>query len=46
MLMLYLANRKRSVEELGQTQTAQIEAHVVEQLRNHFANLLGKWPPQ
>jgi hypothetical protein len=23
----------------------QIEAHVVEQLRNRFADLLGKWPP-
>jgi hypothetical protein len=45
MLMLYLANRKRSVEELGQVQTGEIEAHVVERLRAHFANLLGKWPP-
>ena len=45
MLMLYFANRKRAVEAVGQVETAQIEAHVVEQLRNRFADLLGKWPP-
>jgi len=45
MLMLYFANRKRAVEALGQVGTALIEAHVVEQLRNRFADLLGKWPP-
>ena len=44
MLMLYFAIRKRSVDAVGQVQTAQIEAHVVEQLRNHFADL-GPWPP-
>ena len=45
MLMLYFANRQKSVDAVGQLQTAQIEAYVVEQLRNRFADLLGKWPP-
>jgi hypothetical protein len=45
MLMLYFANRQKSVDAVGQLQTAQIEAHVVEQLRNRFADLLDKWPP-
>jgi len=45
MLMLYFAIRKKSVDGVGQTQTEQIEAHAVEQLRNRFADLLGKWPP-
>ena len=45
MLMLYFANRQRSVDAVGQLVTAQIEAHVVEQLRNRFADLIGKWPP-
>ncbi len=45
MLMLYLANRQKSVDAVGQLETAQIEAHVVEQLRTRFAELLGKWPP-
>jgi hypothetical protein len=45
MLLFYFAIRKESVEALGQVQTAQIEAHVVEQLRRRFADLLGKWPP-
>jgi hypothetical protein len=45
MLLFYFANREKSIDAVGQQQTAQIEAHVVEQLRNRFANLLGKWPP-
>jgi hypothetical protein len=45
MLMFYFAIRERSVDAVGQLQTAQIEAHVVEQLRSRFADLLGKWPP-
>jgi len=45
MLLLYFAIRKKSVDALGQVQTAQIEAHVIEQLRSRFADLLGKWPP-
>jgi len=45
MLMFYFANREKSIDAVGPLQTAQIEAHVVEQLRNRFADLLGKWPP-
>lgn len=45
MLMFYLASRKKSVDAVGEVMTEQIEAHVVEQLRNRFADLLGKWPP-
>ena len=45
MLMFYFANREKAVAAVGQLQTEQIEAHVVEQLRNRFADLLGKWPP-
>ena len=45
MLMLYFAIRRKSVEAVGQVQTANIEARVVEQLRDRFADLLGKWPP-
>jgi hypothetical protein len=45
MLMFYFAIRKESVDAVGQVQTAQIEAHVVEALRKRFADLLGKWPP-
>jgi hypothetical protein len=43
--MLYFAVRKKAMEAVGQTQTAQIEAHAVEQLRSRFADLLGKSPP-
>jgi hypothetical protein len=45
MLMLYFGIRKKSVEAVGEVQTEEIEAHVVEQLRSRFADLLGKWPP-
>ena len=45
MLMFYFVIREKAVDAVGQLQTAQIEAHVVEQLRNRFADLLGKWPP-
>ena len=45
MLMFYFANRNRAVEAVGQAQTATIEAHVVEQLRSRFTDLLGTWPP-
>ena len=45
LLILYFANRKKAVEALGQVETAQIEAHVVEELRSRFADLLGRWPP-
>jgi hypothetical protein len=45
MLMLYLVIREESVDAVGQAQTAEIEGHVVDQLRKRFADLLGKWPP-
>jgi hypothetical protein len=45
MLMFYFAIRKKSVDAVGQVETQQIEAHVVEELRSRFADLLGKWPP-
>ena len=45
MLMFYFAMRKKSVDAVGELQTEQIEAHVVEELRKRFADLLGKWPP-
>src|ERR1700687_1778680 len=37
MLMFYFANRQKAVDAVGELQTEQIEAHVVEQLRNRFA---------
>jgi hypothetical protein len=45
MLMFYFANRKKAVEAVGQVETAQIEAHVIGELRSRFANVVGKWPP-
>ena len=45
MLMFYLEIREKSVDAVGQTQTAQLEGHGVEELRKRFADLLGKWPP-
>ena len=45
MLMFYFAIREKSVAAVGEPQTEQIEAYVVEQLRNRFGDLLGKWPP-
>jgi hypothetical protein len=45
MLMLYFVIREESVDAVGELQTEQIEAHVVEELRKRFADLLGKWPP-
>ena len=45
MLMFYFANRQKSVDAVGQQETVQIEAHVVEELRNRFGDLMGKWPP-
>jgi hypothetical protein len=45
MLMFYFANRKKAVEAVGHVETEQIEAHVVEELRSRFADLLGKCPP-
>jgi hypothetical protein len=45
MLMFYFADRKKAVDAVGELKTAQIETHVIEELRSRFADLLGKWPP-
>jgi hypothetical protein len=45
MLMFYFAIREKAIDAIGELQTEQIENLVVEQLRNRFADLLGKWPP-
>jgi len=45
MLMFYFAIREKAVDAVGQLETQQIEAHVVEELRKPLADLLGKWPP-
>lgn len=45
LLMLYFANRRKAVDAVGQLETAQIETHVIEELRSRFVDLLGKWPP-
>src|SRR5271157_5970041 len=45
LLMFYFVIREKSVDAVGQLETQQIEAHVVEALRKRFADLLGKWPP-
>ncbi len=44
MLMLHLAIRKKSVDALGQVETAAIEDYVIERLRKRFPEL-GDWPP-
>lgn len=45
MLMFDFAIREKSVDAVGELMTEQIDAYVVEQLRNRFADFLGKWPP-
>lgn len=45
LLLLYFANRQKTVKAVGQTVTAQIEAHTIEELRSRFAGVLGPWPP-
>jgi hypothetical protein len=45
LLMMHFALRERSVEAVGQAQTAQIEAYLIERLRKPFGDLVGKWPP-
>ena len=45
MVKFYFAIRRESVEALGEVQTEQIEAHVIEQLRRRFVDLLSEWPP-
>jgi len=45
LLMMHFKLREKSVGAVGQAQTAQIEAHVIERLRKPFGDLVGKWPP-
>jgi len=45
MLMLYFAIRSKSAGAVGQLQTAQIEARVIDDLRARIPGLLGPWPP-
>jgi hypothetical protein len=46
LLMMHFAIREKAVGELGQVQTQQIEADIVERLRKPFGDLVGKWPPE
>ncbi len=45
LLMLHFAIREKSVEMVGQAQTAAIEDYIVDRLKKSFPNLQGKWPP-
>ena len=45
LLMMHMAIRQKSVDTVGQAQTAAIEDYVIERVRKHFPDVLGKWPP-
>ena len=45
LLMMHFKMREKSVDAVGQVETAQIEAHIIERLRKPFGDLVGKWPP-
>ena len=45
LLMMHFAMREQAVGAVGQVQTQQIEAYIVERLRKPFGDLVGKWPP-
>ena len=45
MLMLHFAIRQKSVDAVGQAQTAEIENYVIERLRKAFPELAADWPP-
>jgi hypothetical protein len=45
LLMMHFATRKKAADAVGQLETAQIEAHIIERLRKPFGELVGKWPP-
>jgi hypothetical protein len=45
LLMMHLALRTRSVDQVGALETAAIEAGVAEQLTLAFPDALGNWPP-
>ena len=45
LVMMHFALHEKSVDSVGQVETAQIEAHIIERLRKPFGELVGKWPP-
>ena len=45
MLMLHFGLRKKTVETLGQAQTARLEDQIVERLLKAYPDLAGPWPP-
>jgi hypothetical protein len=42
--MLHAVIRGKSVDVLGQSQTAMIESYVVDGLKKRFGDRLGSWP--
>jgi hypothetical protein len=45
LLVMHLLIRQKYADVLGQTQTAAIEAYVVERLKSSFSDLGENWPP-
>ena len=45
LLMMHMAIRQKSVDTVGQAETAAIEDYVIERVRKCFPDVLGKWPP-
>ena len=45
LLMMHFLVRKKTAEQLGQRQTADIESHVIERLRRVFPDMGTNWPP-
>ena len=45
LLMMHFAVRQKSVDTVGQAQTAAIEDYIIERLRKSFPDLPGQWPP-
>ena len=43
--MMHFAMREQAIGAVGQVQTQQIEAYIIERLRKPFGDLVGKWPP-
>jgi hypothetical protein len=41
MLMMHFAIREKSVDSIGQVQTAQVEAYVIDRLKKRYADLLA-----
>jgi hypothetical protein len=45
LLMMHMEIRQKSVDTVGQAQTAAIEDYVIDGVRKCFPDVLGKWPP-